>query len=85
VRTGNEQVVGLGAAAPVDASHPALEFKFQKVSIDIVPNQGPYSQYFILFITDKRSQKVRVFVACKLFEHGVMKQSSLLGRFVSYE
>ncbi len=47
--------------------------------------QGGYSQYFIFFLTDEQPLYVRVFSTCKPFQRSVMKQSSLLGQFISYE
>ncbi len=43
-----------------------------------------YSQHFIVFVTYKQAQYVRVFVTGKHLKLGVMQQSSLLGWFISY-
>jgi hypothetical protein len=47
--------------------------------------QGLYSQYFIFFVTYEWTQHESVFVPWKTFQHGVMKQSSLLDPFVHNE
>jgi len=47
-----------------------------------IQQQGPYSQHFA---TNEQAPKARVFVTDKPIQPSVMKQSSFLDPFISYE